>query len=127
VCQGAVSTKTARTYGYDKWRREADMEAEMGNDTSSRDDQVLELRNAGQSFAAIAKTVGYGRASETREAFNRALRRRPEEVRAALRLQEMVRLDAMAEVFRNSPKLDDEEIAQRLKAVDQLRTRLMAD
>jgi hypothetical protein len=39
----------------------------------------------------------------------------------------MVRLDAMAEVFRNSPKLDEEEIAQRLKAVDQLRTRLMAD
>ncbi|HEY1634348.1 MAG TPA: hypothetical protein VGF64_06290 [Acidimicrobiales bacterium] len=104
-----------------------DTSAEVEKDTSGRDDQVLELRNAGQSFAAIAKTVGYGRASETREAFNRALRRRPVEVRDALRLQEMVRLDAMAEVFRNSPKLDEEEIAQRLRAVDQLRTRLMAD
>jgi hypothetical protein len=39
----------------------------------------------------------------------------------------MVRLDAMADVFRNSSKLDAEEIAQRLRAVDQLRTRLMAD
>jgi hypothetical protein len=97
------------------------------DDTIERDDQVLELRTSGQSFTSIAKTVGYGRASETREAFNRALRRRPVEVRAALRSQEMVRLDAMADAFRSKSNLDDEEIGRRLRAVDQLRASLLAD
>jgi hypothetical protein len=97
------------------------------DDTSRRDDQVLDLRAEGQSFTAIARTVGYERADETREAFNRALRRRPEAERATLRGEEMARLDAMADVFRRSPKLDDEEIAQRLRAVDRLRARLLAD
>ena len=98
------------------------------DDTSDemRDEQVLELRAAGQSFTAIAKTLGYERAGKCRDAFNRALRRRPVEERAALRLEEVSRLDAMADVFRRNPKLEEAEIAKSLRAVDQLRTRLLA-
>jgi hypothetical protein len=33
----------------------------------------------------------------------------------------------MADVFRRSPKLEEAEIAERVQAVDQLRTRLLAD
>ena len=97
------------------------------DDTSTRDDEVLELRTAGQSFAAIARKQGHGRASEAREAFNRAIRRRPAKVRAGLRIQEIARLDAMVEAFRSSRKLDQAEIAKRLRAVDQLRASLVAD
>ena len=95
-------------------------------DASRQDDQVLKLRAAGQSFATIARTTGYGRAAECRDAFSRALRRRPVDERAALRLQEVARLDAMADVFPKSPKLEEAEIAERLRAVDRLRTRLLA-
>lgn len=104
--------------------REEDMD---NSSTERRDEQVLELRAAGQAFTAIAKTMGYERAAQCRDAFTRALRRRPVEERAALRLQEMARLDAIDDVFRSSPGLDEEETAQRLRAVDQLRTKLLAD
>jgi len=33
----------------------------------------------------------------------------------------------MADNFRRSPKLEETEIAERVRAVDQLRTRLLAD
>jgi AraC-like DNA-binding protein len=95
--------------------------------SSARDDQALELRVKGKSFTAIATALGYERPLEAREAFIRALRRKPEDVRADLRHQEMGRLDAMADVFRSKQELDGDEIAQRLRAVDRLREMLMAD
>jgi hypothetical protein len=94
---------------------------------SARDEQALELRVKGKSFSAIATALGYERPLDAREAFIRALRRKPEAVRDDLRRQEMDRLDAMAEVFRSSQNLDSEEIAQRLRAVDRLREMLLAD
>ena len=95
--------------------------------TSARDEQALELRVKGRSFPAIAKALGYERPLLARQAFIRALRRKPEAVRADLRQQEMGRLDAMADVFRSNQDLDDEEIAQRLRAMDRLREMLLAD
>jgi hypothetical protein len=95
--------------------------------TSARDEQALDLRVKGKSFTAIAKALGYERPLLARQAFIRALRRKPEAVRADLRQQEMGRLDAMADVFRSNQDLDDEEIAQRLRAVDRLREMLLAD
>ena len=95
--------------------------------TAARDEQALDLRVKGKSFPAIAKALGYERPLLARQAFIRALRRKPEAVRADLRRQEMGRLDAMAEVFRSSQNLDSEEIAQRLRALDRLREMLLAD
>jgi hypothetical protein len=95
--------------------------------TSARDEQALDLRVQGQSFPSIAEALGYDRPLMARQAFIRALRRKPEAVRADLRRQEMARLDAMADVFRSSQNLDAEQIAQRLRALDRLREMLLAD
>ena len=94
---------------------------------SARDEQALDLRMQGRAFSAIATTLGYERPLKAREGFNRALRRKPEAVRANIRQQEMARIDAMADVFRSSENLDSKEIAQRLRALDRLRATLMAD
>jgi uncharacterized membrane protein len=97
------------------------------NDTSTRDEQALDLRVQGKTFSAIATTLGYERPIKAREGFNRALRRKPEAVRANIRQQEMARIDAMADVFRSSENLNSKEIAQRLRALDRLREMLLAD
>jgi uncharacterized membrane protein len=97
------------------------------NDTSTRDEQALDLRVQGKTLSAIATTLGYERPIKAREGFNRALRRKPEAVRANIRQQEMARIDAMADVFRSSENLNSKEIAQRLRALDRLREMLLAD
>jgi hypothetical protein len=95
--------------------------------TSARDEQALDLRVQGKTFSAIATTLGYERPLKAREGFNRALRRKPEAVRANIRQQEMARIDAMADVFRSSENLDSKEVAQRLRALDRLKDMLMSD
>jgi hypothetical protein len=94
---------------------------------TARDEQALDLRVQGKSFPAIAEALGYERPLMARQAFIRALRRKPEAVRADLRRQELARLDAMADVFRSSKNLSGEEIAQRLRALNRLRGMLLAD
>ena len=96
-------------------------------DTPAHDDQALDLRVEGRSFPAIAEGLGYQGPSEARAAFGRALRRKPDAERGTIRSQEMSRLDAMAEVFRSSQKLDDDQLAERLRVVDRLRVMLLAD
>jgi hypothetical protein len=96
-------------------------------DTATFDDKALELRGSGQSFAAIAKTLGYERTHQANEAFNRALRRKPPVEQDSLRRQESARLDVMADGLRASHRLEAGEIAQRLRAVDRLRAMLLAE
>lgn len=96
-------------------------------DAATRDDQALELRANGETFGAIAKTLGFERIHHANEAFNRALRRRPPAERESLRRQELARLDTLAEGVRTSQKLEPDEIARRLEKVERLRTMLLAD
>jgi hypothetical protein len=96
-------------------------------DTPARDEEALELRTRGQSFGAIATTLGYQRAHEANEAFNRALRRKPPEQRANLRREELARLDALADGVRANKQLGPDDIVRRLRAVELLRLMLLAD
>jgi hypothetical protein len=97
------------------------------SETPARDDRVLELRIHGKSFAAIAKSLGLGRPSEANDAFNRALRLRPASEQEDLRRQELLSLDALADGVRGNPQLAPDELARRLRTVDRLRSRLLAD
>jgi hypothetical protein len=97
------------------------------SDGVARDDEALRLRVQGKSFAAIAGVLGYGRAYEANEAFNRALRRRPLHEQATLRVGELARLEAMADGIHDSRGLSPDEIASRLRAVERLRAMLLGD
>jgi hypothetical protein len=97
------------------------------NDTPGRDDEVLKLRLEGRTFARIAKSVGYSRSSEANDAFNRALRRKPSAEQADLRRHELARLDSLLEGVRRNAELAPEDRARRLRSVERLRSKLLAD
>lgn len=95
-------------------------------DTVITDDRVLELRSRGRSYGAIAKTVGFERAREAHEAFQRALRRRPIREQSTLRVEELRRLDLLARRIETNPNLTADALARKLRALDRLRDRLLA-
>jgi hypothetical protein len=97
------------------------------SDEIAREDEALELRTEGKSFAAIAKRLHYERAPQAIGAFNRALRRKPTHEKAALRSGELARLDAMAERIRAKKRLKPEEVVSQLRVVERLRDMLLAD
>src|ERR1700736_5847276 len=99
----------------------------MHNTAACDEDKVLDLRGQGRSFAGIALTLGLGRPHQANDAFNRALRRKPPAERDALRGQELVRLDALADGVRAHPERGPDGVARRLRTVARLRTMLMAD
>jgi hypothetical protein len=96
-------------------------------DDLARDDKALRLRAGGESFVAVAKALGYGRAHQANDAFNRALRRQPPEERESLRHQELARLDTMAEGVRASQHLEPDDVARRLRSVERLRAMLLEE
>jgi AraC-like DNA-binding protein len=96
-------------------------------ETRVRDDEVLALRIQGKSFAGIARSLGFTRPSEANEAFNRALRRKPSSEQEDLRRQELTRLDALIEGVRGNAELAPDDVARRLRSVERLRTRLLAE
>ena len=96
-------------------------------DEFARDDKALRLRASGKSFVAVAKALGYGRAHQANDAFNRALRRKPLGERESLRREELARLDTMAEGVRESQQLGPDDVIRRLRTVERLRVMLLAE
>jgi len=94
-------------------------------ETTHHDDRVLELRSQGHSYGAIAKTLGLDKASDAHDAFHRALRHRPSAEQAALRDQEIVRLDTLSRRLQALPHLTDNELAAQLLVVARLRDQLL--
>jgi hypothetical protein len=99
----------------------------MQNSPACDDDNVLKLRVQGRSFAGIAKTLGLSRPYQANDAFNRALRRKPPAERDALRGQELIRLDTLADGVRAHPERGADGVARRLRTVGRLRAMLMTD
>ncbi len=89
------------------------------------DDQTLELRQQGKSFAAIAKMLGYERPRDAWLAFNRALRRHTPSEQANLRREEMARLQALTDAVHARKDLTPKERARRLDSVERMRVRLL--
>jgi hypothetical protein len=95
--------------------------------SDSRDQEALELRLTGRAFTSIATELGMERSSEANLAFNRALRRQPAPAKDQIRADENLRLDRMAVAVRANGSLTEAEAVKRLRTIDVLRGRLMAE
>lgn len=91
------------------------------------DEQALLLRRQSKGFGRIAAILGFSRANDANEAFNRALRRRPPEEQVKIRSEENGRLDRLRDAVAADTKRTKEEVATRLRAIERLRSRLMSD
>jgi len=90
-------------------------------DDRELDDQILRLRERGDSFLAIAEQLGLDRATMARSRYLRALARLSPEEQSASRLRELERLDSLANHIAAREDLDGPEITRRLRLVDLLR------
>ncbi len=88
------------------------------------DDQVLELRETGDSFSAIARQLELPRAAHAHAAFLRALRAREGADRRELVGRETERLDRLEQRIRRRDAAQPEKLVRRLKALDILRETL---
>jgi hypothetical protein len=91
------------------------------------DDQALVLRTQSKNFGKIAEALGLARPNDANEAFNRALRRRPADEQVTIRADENKRLDHLAKSVGADQTRTKEEVDERLRSIDRLRRRLMAD
>jgi hypothetical protein len=95
--------------------------------SAEQDQEALELRLKGRAFSAIASELGMDRSSDANLAFNRALRRQPTLARDQIRADENRRLDRLAVAVRANGSLAEDEATKRLRTIELLRARLMAD
>lgn len=99
----------------------------MAIDNTNIDEQALTLRIQSKGFGKIAEALGLGRPSDANDAFNRALRLRPPEERASIRAEENRRLDRLAGAIKADANRSKEDVDKRIRAIERLRTRLMAE
>ena len=85
---------------------------------------VIELREGGRSYAAIARLLSLPSAVHAQASFARALRKSPESERAALLQRELGRLDELEKKIRATSEDDPARASQRLVALGKLRTAL---
>jgi hypothetical protein len=90
----------------------------------SRDEEALVLREKGQTFAAIARSLGFKRAGDARVAFLQALRKREGAEREELTRRESGRLDALEVRIRARDADDQEKMERRLAALEKMREAL---
>lgn len=64
---------------------------------------------------------------DANRAFNRALRLQSPAKQSAIRARESERLDRLAEAVRNNAELDEADAEKRLRTIEQLRARLVAE
>jgi len=85
------------------------------------DGEALALREQGRSYAAIARTLGFKRATDARAAFLRALRAAPEEERPRIARREYQRLDQLEIRIRARDAAAPDKLERRLAALAALR------
>ena len=86
--------------------------------------RVIELRSHPRSFAYIANKLDLGHARDAFDAFLLALRSRPAVEQRSLRTEESSRLDDLEK--RTRKRSSPDQLDQKLRAIAQLRERLMA-
>lgn len=94
-------------------------------DTTPSDNQALELRRKGKSFAAIARELNFARPRDAWLAFNRALRSHAPQEQADLRREEVARLQTLTDAVRARKDLTPEDKTKRLESVERMRVRLL--
>ena len=89
--------------------------------TRDLDAQVLALREAGNSFSAIARRLEFGRATDAQRSFLRALGAHDVAERQRLVEGEQARLDQLEQRIRDRDAADPEKVRRRLIGVNNLR------
>lgn len=84
----------------------------------------MALREEGRSYAAIARTLGFKRAGDAREAFLRELRTRPDDERKLLVQRELERLDKLEARIRAKELEEPGKLETRLGALAAMRESL---
>jgi hypothetical protein len=85
------------------------------------DAQALTLREAGNSFSAIARSLSFERATEAHRSFIRALDASEGEERRRLVKNEEARLDQLEQRIRDRDAKDVPKMERRLQGVQKLR------
>jgi hypothetical protein len=85
---------------------------------------VIALRDAGKSYAAIARNLSLPRALDAQLAFVRAVRGTPELERTELLKREFKRLELLEQRIRDDSAPDPDRMRQRLAALEKLRAAL---
>jgi hypothetical protein len=89
--------------------------------TASVDAQVLALREEGNSYSAIARTLELNRATDAHRSFVRALDSQDAAQRERLVDNERVRLDRLEQRIRQRDAAMPSKVERRLLGVDKLR------
>jgi cytidylate kinase len=79
------------------------------------------LRESGKSFSAIARALGFDRATEAHRSFVRALGAREGDERRQLAKNEEARLDQLEQRIRERDAKDVTKLERRLQGVQKLR------
>jgi len=85
------------------------------------DEEVLSLRDSGRTYSAVARTLGFKRASDAQAAFVRAVHKREGDERERLTQRERVRLDELETRIRSRDAEEPEKMERRLTALARLR------
>ena len=95
-------------------------------DTPELDQQVLDLRQTGKSFASIAKSLKLGNTRDANAAFLRAVRVAKPAQRKKLREAELVRLQKLEDRVRAAEDLAPFDRDKQLDTIKFLRKQLLA-
>lgn len=116
---------TRRSAGGQARKRQADTPASetVSASPTPSADSVIQLRDAGKSYAAIARKLAMSSSVQAQAAFVNALRGRPEDERDALTARELARLEVLEHKIRDDAG-DPARTTQRLGALEKLRSAL---
>jgi hypothetical protein len=89
--------------------------------TANVDEEALALREAGESYSAIARRLELARAATAHAAFIRAVRHRSGSELEGLLQRENERLDQLEARIRERDAADPEKVTRRLAGVEALR------
>ena len=81
----------------------------------------MALREEGRSYAAVARSLGFRRSNDARQAFLRGMRGRPDSERRMIADRERQRLDELEQRIRTRDADDPAKLERRLTALEQLR------
>jgi len=102
-------------------RRDSSGSREPSRRPRSSDEEAFALRDAGHSYNAVARSLGFKRGVHAQAAFIRALRKREGEERQRLSAREAARLDELETRIRTRDASDPERMSRRLTALAKLR------
>lgn len=106
-------------------RESAAAQSRTAQRTREREARVLELRNAGFPWKAIAQEVGYAGPGPTYKAWQRALARIPRQQAEEARRQQEERLDTMLRSLWPAVLRGDQMAIHRALKVEERRARLL--